>query len=203
MRAKFDKIMMPIAKQLIAEDQLKHVTFDAFFENTMFHEVAHGLGIKNTINGKGTVREALQDQASTLEEGKADVLGLFMVERLREGGAVTGGDIKDNYVTFLAGIFRSIRFGSSSAHGKANLLRFNWFRDMNAITRDSATGKYRVDFNNISRAIEALSSTILTFQGQGNYDGFTMLMMIMGGMKSELRADLDGLRNAGIPVAMS
>ncbi len=200
MRAKFDKILMPIAKELIAEDQIKHVTFDAFFENTMFHEVAHGLGIKNTINGKGTVREALQDLASTLEEGKADVLGLFMLERLREGGEVTGGDIKDNYVTFLAGMFRSIRFGASSAHGRANMLRFNWFKDMKAITRDSKTGKYRVDFDHISKAIDALSSTVLTFQGQGNYDGYKMLMAIMGGMGSQLRSDLDGLLKAGIPV---
>ena len=200
MRAKFDKILMPIAKELIAEDQIKHVTFDAFFENTMFHEVAHGLGIKNTINGKGTVREALQDLASTLEEGKADVLGLLMIEQLREGGAVTGGDIKDNYITFLAGMFRSIRFGASSAHGRANMLRFNWFKDMKAVTRDSATGKYRVDFDSIPKAVEALSSTILTFQGQGNYDGYSMLMAIMGSMRSQLRSDLDGLRKAGIPV---
>ncbi|MCH8969954.1 MAG: Zn-dependent hydrolase [Planctomycetes bacterium] len=200
MRAKFDKILMPIAKELIAEDQLKHVTFDAFFENTMFHEVAHGLGIKNTINGKGTVREALQDLASTLEEGKADVLGLFMIEQLREGGAITGGDIKDNYVTFLAGMFRSIRFGAASAHGRANMLRFNWFNDMKAVTRDSATGKYRVDFDSIPKAVEALSSTILTFQGRGNYDGYSMLMAIMGSMRSQLRSDLDGLRKAGIPV---
>ena len=200
MRAKFDKIMMPIAKELIAEDQLKHVTFDAFFENTMFHEVAHGLGIKNTINGRGTVRDALQDQASALEEGKADVLGLFMIERLREQGEVTDGDIKDNYVTFFAGIFRSVRFGSSSAHGQANLLRFNWFKQMNAFTRDSTTGKYRVDFHNISEATRALSESILMFQGKGNYDGFKTLMAFMGGAGSQLRSDLDGLRKAGIPV---
>ena len=123
-----------------------------------------------------------------------------MIEQLRQGGAITGGDLKDNYVTFVAGIFRSIRFGSSSAHGRANMLRFNWFRDMKAVTRDSATGKYRVDFDNISKAVDALSSTILTFQGQGNYDGYSMLMAIMGGMGSQLRTDLDGLLKAGIPV---
>ena len=82
MRAKFDKILLPIADMLIAPEQRKHITFDAFFANTMFHEVAHGLGIKNTITGKGTVRQSLQEHASALEEGKADILGLYMVEQL-------------------------------------------------------------------------------------------------------------------------
>lgn len=85
MRAKFDRIMVPIARELIVEEQLDSVTFDAFFENTMFHEVAHGLGIKNTVDGKGTVSEALRDQASSFEEGKADVLGLYMIDSLPAG----------------------------------------------------------------------------------------------------------------------
>src|SRR5690606_17725418 len=110
----------PIAGVLIAEDQRSHVDFDAFFANTMFHEVAHGLGIKNTINGKGTVREAMKEHASALEEGKADILGLYMVTALHERGEMGDADLMDNYVTFLAGIFRSVRFGASSAHGVAN-----------------------------------------------------------------------------------
>ena len=102
MRAKFEKILAPIAAELIAEDQRRHVTFDAFFADTMFHEVAHGLGIKNTINGKGTVREALKDRAGALEEGKADVLGLYMITKLHERGELQGS-LEDYYVTFLAG----------------------------------------------------------------------------------------------------
>ena len=84
MRAKFDRILVPIAGELIAEDQRRTINFDAFFANVMFHEVAHGLGIKRTIDGKGTVRAALKEQASALEEGKADILGLYMVTRLLE-----------------------------------------------------------------------------------------------------------------------
>ena len=86
----------------------------------MFHEVAHGLGIKNTITDKGTVRAALKEHASALEEGKADILGLYMVQSLLEKGEITEGTLEDYYVTFMAGIFRSVRFGASSAHGKAN-----------------------------------------------------------------------------------
>ena len=84
----------------------------------MFHEVAHGLGIKNTIDGKGTVRDALKEQAGALEEGKADILGLYMITRLQQQGELPDVDLDDNYVTFLAGILRSIRFGAASAHGR-------------------------------------------------------------------------------------
>ena len=123
MRAKFDKILRPIADQLIVPEQRENITFDAFFANTMFHEVAHGLGIKNTINNKGTVRAALKEHASALEEGKADILGLYMVTQLFEKGELTTGTLQDYYTTFMASIFRSVRFGASSAHGKANMIR--------------------------------------------------------------------------------
>ncbi len=128
MRAKFDKILVPISEYLIEESQRKHITFDAFFANTMFHELAHGLGIKNTINDKGTVRSSLKELASALEEGKADVLGLYMVQQLHKKGEIEG-DMKDYMTTFMTSIFRSVRFGASSAHGKANMIRFNFFRE--------------------------------------------------------------------------
>ena len=97
MRAKYDKILIPIADELIADNQRKHITFEAFFGNTMFHEVAHGLGIKNTIDGQGTVREALKETYSALEEGKADILGLYMVTQLFESGELNEGEVMDNY----------------------------------------------------------------------------------------------------------
>jgi hypothetical protein len=199
MRAKFDRIMLPIADVLIAENQRQHVTFDAFFGNTMFHEVAHGLGIKNTINDRGTVRQALRDHASAMEEGKADILGLYMVTRLLVQGA-TEGNLNDNYVTFLAGIFRSIRFGASSAHGRANMVRFNFFKEMGAFTRDEATGTYSVDFQRMGEAMTALSEVILTLQGDGDYDGATELIEEKGVIGPQLQADLDRLADANIPV---
>jgi len=199
MQAKFDKILVPIADLLIAEDQRQHVTFDAFFANTMFHEVAHGLGIKETITGKGTVREALKETASALEEGKADILGLYMVSQLLAKGEVEG-DIKDYYVTFMAGIFRSIRFGSASAHGKANLLRFNFFKEMEAFSRDETTGTYRVNFEKMEAAMAALSQKILVLQGDGNYDGVQAFITESGQVGEVLQSDLDRVSAAGIPT---
>ncbi|NNE68979.1 MAG: Zn-dependent hydrolase [Rhodothermales bacterium] len=199
MQAKFDKILVPISGMLIAEDQREHVTFDAFFGNTMFHEVAHGLGIKNTINGRGTVREALKEHASALEEGKADILGLFMVSELIDDGEWEA-DIRDHYVTFLAGIFRSVRFGASSAHGRANMIRFNYFREQGAFTRDDATGTYRADYDRMAEASNSLSELILTLQGNGDYEGVAALVEEYGVVGSQLQQDLDRLGTAGIPV---
>lgn len=199
MRAKFDRILVPIANVLIAEDQRPFVTFDAFFENTMFHEVAHGLGIKNSVNGTGTVREALKERASALEEGKADVLGLYMISRLNTAGELQG-DVRNNYVTFISGIFRSVRFGASSAHGRANVARFNFFSEMGAFVRDSTTSTYRVDLERMPAATDSLSATILRFQGNGDYAGVSTWMEKYGVIGPQLQADLDRLGTAGIPV---
>jgi hypothetical protein len=200
MRAKFDEILVPIAEVLIADDQRPHVTFDAFFGNTMFHEVAHGLGIKNTINDRGTVREALREHYSPMEEGKADVLGLYMVTQLFDQDEMTEGDLRDNYVTFMASIFRSVRFGASSAHGRANMVRFNFFQERGAFVRDEATGTYRVDFEHLRRAMAELSELILTLQGDGNHQGAGALLAEQGRVGPGLQADLDRLAEAGIPV---
>ncbi len=198
MRAKFDKILLPIADELIAGDQRKHITFDAFFSNTMFHEVAHGLGIKNTINDRGPVRTALKEHAGAIEEGKADILGLHMINQLREQGEITA-DLNDFYVTFMAGIFRSVRFGASSAHGKANMIRFNFFRDAGAFERD-ADGKYRVNVDRFRQATEDLSSLLLQLQGEGDYEGAARLVREKGVIGPQLQSELDRLSDRGIPV---
>ena len=200
MQAKFDAIMLPIAKQLVADDQLQHVTFDAFFQNTMFHEVAHGLGIKNTLDGKGTVSEALKDQASSFEEGKADVLGLHMAQKLADKGEMDKAKLLDNYVTFLAGIMRSVRFGAADAHAKANMVRFNFFAEQGAFSRDAQTGRYRVDADKMRKAIDALSARLLTIQGDGDYAGAKQLTDTLGVIEPDLAADLKKLEAAGIPV---
>lgn len=200
MRAKFDEILVPIADTLIAEEQQPHVTFDAFFANTMFHEVAHGLGIKDTVNGKGTVREALLDVAGAMEEGKADILGLYMITRLHEKGEMGEIDLRDNYVTFVASIFRSIRFGASSAHGRANMVRFNFLADRGAVARDPESGSYRVDFERMQEAMAELSRLLLTLQGTGDYEGAVQLLDEKGVIGDTLQGDLDRLAEAGIPV---
>ena len=200
MQAKFDKIMMPIAQELIATDQLPYLNFNAFFENTMFHEVAHGLGIKNTINGKGTVHAALKERFGAVEEGKADILGLHMVQVLNGRGDLPGEDIRGNYVAFLASLFRSTRFGGADAHGRANIAAFNYLQQLGAFTRDSASGKYSVDFPKFQSAMDSLSNKILTIQGNGDYEGLGAFQDQYGKISPELQRDLDRLQTKGIPV---
>jgi hypothetical protein len=198
-KAKFDKILLPISEHIVAPDQRKHIVFDAFFENIMFHEVSHGLGIKNTLNGSGPVRKVLSEQYSALEEAKADILGLYLVSKLAEMGELGEKDLMDNYVTFMAGIFRSVRFGASNAHGKGNMLQFNYFLDAGAFVRDNATGFYQVDFEKMKEAVAGLGQLILTLQGDGNYEGAKQLMAEKGIVPSQLQEELNKINGLGIP----
>lgn len=203
-RAKFDAILVPIAKELIAKDQLPNVTFDAFFEDTMFHEVAHGLGVKHVLGkdghpGKTTVSDALKEFSSNFEEGKADVLGLYMIDALSQRGELDKSKLMDSYVTFLAGMLRSVRFGASDAHGKANMIRFNFFAERGAFVRE-ADGRYRVDFDRMRDAVNALSARLLTVQGDGDYAEAKRMTEALGVVKPQLAADLARLQAAKIPV---
>lgn len=199
-RYKFEKILIPISNVLIAEDQRKYIDFNAFFENTMFHEVAHGLGLDYTINQKGSVREALKEAYSPIEEGKADILGLYIVTRLAEMGELGEKDLMTNYVTFMASIFRSVRFGASSAHGKANMMRFYFFSEKEAFSRDAESGQYRVNFEKMKNAMEDLTREIISIQGMGDYERAIKFINEKGFIREQLHSDLYRLNKLSIPV---
>ncbi|HOZ13281.1 MAG TPA: Zn-dependent hydrolase [Tenuifilaceae bacterium] len=199
MKYKFDKILLPIGNILIDESQRGHIKFDAFFENVMFHEVGHGLGIKNLVKGKGTVREAMKEMHSALEEGKADIMGLYMVSKLAEMGELPEKDMMDNYVTFVAGIFRSVRFGLASSHGKANMVCFYYLQERGAFERNPETGTYKVNFDKMTEAMNSLAKDILTLQGNGDYEGTKKLFAEKGLIGEELQKDLNRVAEADIP----
>ena len=199
MQAKFDKMVVPIARLVIDPEQQKHIRFDAFFENTMFHEVAHGLGVKYTLQGNQDVRGALKDNYTSIEEGKADILGLFCITKLAEWGVIQNKDLMDNYVTFIAGIFRSCRFGAASAHGKANMMQFAHFIESGAITRDADKGYYMIDFEKMKKDIEIIAGEYITLEGDGDYDKASQLIAAKGIVSPILQKDLDRIAQAGIP----
>ncbi len=198
MQAKFDNMVKPIAGLMLVETQATKVNFDAFFNNVMFHEVAHGLGVKNTVDGKATVREALGADFSPIEECKADVLGLYMVTKLLETGELTG-NIDDFYVTFVAGTFRSVRFGAASAHGKANMIIFNTLLSKGAVSRQK-NGKYLVNVPEMKKIISNLAAELLTLQGDGNKAGVSNMLSTRAVISETLKADLVSIEKAGIPV---
>ena len=199
MKAKFDNILAPISDVLMTPEARQNVKFEAFFANVMFHEVAHGMGIKNTLDGKGTVRHALKEQYSGIEEAKADILGLYLVTKLAEMGEYTNSTLEENYTTFMAGIFRSVRFGASSAHGKANMLTFNFLEKENAFTRNEE-GLYAINFEEMKAAVAKLGGEILKAQGDGNYEFVKEWIATDGVIKPTLQADLDKVNGMGIPT---
>lgn len=198
MQAKFENIMMPIAKMFVCDDQIDNVNFNAFFSNVCFHEVAHGLGIKNTVNGKGNLREALKNQYSAWEEAKADICGLFLTTTLIEKGEITNCSVEDAYVTFIAGILRSVRFGATEAHGIANMMCFNYLQDNGAFTRN-ADGKYVVNVEKAKAAMESWAALILRVEGEGDYDFAKDYASKNGVIRADLQKDLDAIRDARIP----
>ena len=199
-RAKFDATLVPIASELIAKDQQSNIKFDAFFANIMFHEVAHGLGVKNTINGHGTVRTALKENYGSLEEAKADILGLYLVTKLLEKKELKDTTLMDHYVTFVAGIIRSVRFGASDAHGKANMIEFNYMEDHGAFERDAATGTYRVNAAKMSQAVTDLAARILKLQGDGDYAGTAKVVATEAVVRPTLTQDVARLASKNVPV---
>ena len=198
MMAKFDKIMLPIGEVLMTPEQLQYLSADAFFWNVTFHEVAHGLGVKQTVNGKGTVDAAMGSEKTTWEEAKADILGLFMVSKLIDMGEITDITKEQSVATFIAGIVRSVRFGFASSHGKANMMCYNFMEDKGAFTRD-ADGRYVIDFDKAAAAIDAWASLILETQATGNFEFAQKYSSENASIRESLAADIEKVNGAGIP----
>ena len=198
MKAKFDEIVMPISKEIIHKSQRKNIHFDAFFNNVMFHEVAHGLGVKNLVKDPNkTVREALGPDYSAIEECKADVLGLYMVTSLNEAG-VLQGNIDDFYITFVASVYRSVRFGASSAHGRANMITFNTLMNSGCLERTKKGLIVKVPEMKI--AIRNLAAELLHLQGDGNSEGVKKMLAERGGIDESLQTELNQIQKNKIPV---
>lgn len=198
MKAKFDKILMPIGELIVTPEQQKYLNFDAFFWNVTFHEVAHGLGVKQTINTNESVDAVMGTEKTSWEEAKADILGLFMVTKLVEMGEITNITAEDAIATYIAGILRSVRFGAASSHGKANMMCFNYMEKAGAFSRD-AKGQYVIDFQKAKEAMNGWAELILKTQGDGNVEFAAKYRAENGGITPALQADLDKINGAGIP----
>lgn len=198
MKAKFDKILMSIGELIVTPEQQKYLNFDAFFWNVTFHEVAHGLGVKQTINTNESVDAVMGTEKTSWEEAKADILGLFMVTKLVEMGEITNITAEDAIATYIAGILRSVRFGAASSHGKANMMCFNYMEKAGAFSRD-AKGQYVIDFQKAKEAMNGWAELILKTQGDGNVEFAAKYRAENGGITPALQADLDKINGAGIP----
>lgn len=199
MQAKFDQILQPITNLVIDEKQRKNVLFKSFFLNTVFYEISDGLGVSQTINGKGSVKEALKEHYNVINELKNDVLRMFFVEQLNNMREIEDVELLDNYVTYMADVFRSIRFGVKDSQGVANIIRFNYFEENEAFIYNAKSGTYKVNFYKMKKAIESLSKLVIEIQGNGDYDAANRLINEKGFIHDELLQNLYRIQRAKVP----
>lgn len=201
MAAKFEQILIPIAEKVIDPEQLPNLSFDAYFNHVLLHEVSHGLGPGTlTLPGgeKTTVNKMLAETYSTIEEAKADVCGNYNVQFLIDQGVFPKTLEQTLYVTYLAGMFRSVRFGIESAHARANMIQFNYLLANGAVQFDDQNQKFRVNHDKIKSAVRSLAHELLLIQAKGDYQKAKKLIERYGVMNPSLQATLANL--GAIPV---
>jgi hypothetical protein len=204
MKAKFDQILMPIAEVLVAEDQLGDLTAESFFLHTLWHEMSHGLGPgKITLEGRETeVRLELKETYSTMEEAKADAMGEWTIFVLTRAGRdyFPEAIFAEQSATYLAGLFRSVRFGIGEAHGQANAIQYNYLMEKKAIAVDARTGRFSIDAPVFEKAIADLVAEICLIQAAGDYDASVKFIEQYGGMVPSLAAALEKLSDIPVDV---
>ncbi|HDL18106.1 MAG TPA: Zn-dependent hydrolase, partial [Bacteroidetes bacterium] len=199
--AKFNKIMVPISRRVLMDEFHSYVDGDAFFTNTLLHELAHPLGL-NYVKGKNgvTVREALKENYSAIEEAKADVVGLFNVDFFVRRGVLSPELETKSYVTFLASIFRAVRFGATDAHARANMIEFNYLVKEKAVIFDQASGRYGANLAWMKTAIKKLAIDLLMIEGDGNYEKAGQWVKEMGIIPPEMQKLLNNLSDIPIDI---
>ncbi len=197
--AKFNKILYPISEVLIDSSQLKYINSKSFFENNLFFEICNGMLMSKTIDGKIKVKEALKGTYNIIKNLNNDVLRLYLIRKLNEKNIIKEDNINDNFETYLADIFRSVRFGSAHSQGSAAVIAFNYYMDKGAITRND-NGIYKVDFDKMKQANEDLAKKVIIIQGDGDILAAKNLIKKYGTIKPELEKDLLKIREAKIPV---
>ncbi len=197
--AKFNKILYPISEVLIDSSQLQYIKSESFFENNLFFEICNGMIMAKTIDGKQKVKDALKGTYNIIKNLNNDVLRLFLIRKLNEKGIIEENNINNNFETYLADIFRSVRFGSAHSQGNAAVIAFNFYMEKGAITR-SDKGIYKVDFDKMKQANEELAQKVILIQGDGDILAAKNLIKKYGKIKPELEKDLLKIRKAKIPV---
>jgi len=199
--AKFQRVLTPIAALALPSSERADISFDAFFTHILMHELMHGLGPHSTEvdDRETTVRQALRETYSTIEEAKADISGLWALHYLIDKGVIDRSLERQIYTTFLASTFRSIRFGIGAAHGRGVAIQLNTFLDAGAV-RVGPDGRFRVDHARIRDAVEGLTSRLMTIQAQGDYDEANRVLETLGVVRPEVQRVLDRLRNVPIDI---
>lgn len=195
MEAKFNRIVLPITEKLIAKEYVKYADPHSFTTFVTLHEVSHTLGRSYVYgNDKLEVRKAMKELHSAIEETKADILSVYNMEYFKRQKMYDDEAMKKHYVTYLAGLFRSIRFGAEEAHGKANIAQMVFLKEQGALGRN-AEGLWTVNFEKFHPAVTLLAKTILEFQSEGNYEGAKAFLEKYGKLTDDVKNDIDKLKD--------
>ena len=200
--AKFAKILVPITRVVLTPTQQRAVAFDAFFTHILTHELMHGLGPHNIKVGgqETTVRLQLKEQYSAIEEAKADVTGLWALQYLIDKGVVAKQMQRTLYTTYLASMFRSVRFGLTESHARGVAMQFNYFSDEGAIKFDERTGKFSIDNGKIRDAVRKLTHELLTIEAEGSYDKAKAMLDKYSLIRPEMKGALDRLKDVPVDI---
>ncbi len=170
MDARVNYVILPVARLVMRPDQAVKVTGEGYLAGTLLHEISHGLGpaFARTSSGKSDIRQAIGPAYSELEEAKADAVGMFGLKWLVDHGALPQSRLQEYYASYVGGLFRTVRFGAGEAHGRAEMMEFNYLTEQKAVTRDSATGRYALDYAKMPAAVEALAKELLEQEATGD-----------------------------------
>jgi hypothetical protein len=200
--AKFNKVLIPITRIVLEPAQQRNVAFDSFFTHILMHEVVHGLGPHNiTVNGQPTTpRLQLKEKYSSIEEAKADVTGLWALQYLIDKGVIDRGMQRTLYTTYLASMFRSVRFGITESHGRGVAMQFNYFTDEGAIKFNERTGRFSIDDSKIRDAVRKLANELLMIEAEGSYEKATAILDKYANIRPPMKAALDKLKNVPVDI---
>ena len=199
-REKFNRTVHPVGSALLEEVYQPHVDASAFYWIIVFREIAKGLGVKETVNGKGTVAEALAGEALVLEKAKSNVLGTWLCAQEAEAYHISALFQKEDVLTtFVTNTIRSTRFGAADPTGIANIIVYNYLLESKAITWNPS-GRYSIDYDRTWQALETLGAEILRIQAHGDIEAARAWAARYGVAGPESLSDKRVLENAGIPV---
>jgi hypothetical protein len=202
MDARVNYVVLPLAKLLMREDQAKLASMDGYLATVLLHEISHGLGpaYARTSSGQKDIREAIGPAYSGLEEAKADIVGLFGLNLLMEKGILPKARASEYYASYVAGIFRTVRFGVAEAHGRAEMMEFNYLSEQGAIARDPQSGRYVIDYGKMPAAIAVLAKELLEIEATGDRNRAEKWLEKYGSMPSELKSALENIHNVPVDI---
>src|SRR5579859_7988102 len=202
MDARVNYVILPVAKRVMRPDQAAKVSGEGYLAGTLLHEISHGLGpaFARTSAGKADIREAIGPTYSELEEAKADAVGMFALNYLMEKGVIPKSNAQEFYASHVAGIFRTIRIRVAEAHGRAEMMEFNYFAEQGAITRDPASGRYAIDFTKMTSAVASLAKELLEIEATGDRNRAEQWFKKYDSMPAELKSALTSVKDVPVDI---